>query len=132
MGLVSVLHHNAENLEKRYGITVTLDVEPLDGLSRPQETAIYRIVQEALRNAQKHSGASKVTIRLKKLEDAACVVIEDDGVGFDIDLASGDLAHYGLVSMQERAQLIGGELQITSAPGKGTVITLTLPLEQPL
>lgn len=129
MGLVSVLRHNAENLQKRYGMTVALDVEPVEGLSRPQETAVYRIVQEALRNAQKHSSASKVTIRIKKQDDAILVAIEDDGVGFDYASASGDLTHYGLVSMQERAQLIGGELQIKSGPGKGTVVKLKVPCE---
>ncbi len=131
MGLVPMLHHNAANLQARYNIAVNLDLEPIDGLSSSQETAVYRIFQEALRNVQKHSSASKVTIRLKRHPNKVVAAIEDDGIGFDIAAAgSGSLGHYGLVSMRERAQLIGGKLGIVSSPGRGTVVELAVPLDE--
>lgn len=131
MGLVSMLHHNAENLQARYSMAVVLDLEPIEGLPPFQETVVYRIVQEAMRNAQKHSGASQVTIRLKQDSGRIRVSVADDGIGFDVaSSGSGDLGHYGLVSMRERAQLIGGELDIVSTPGKGTLVVLTVPLDQ--
>lgn len=87
------------------------------------ETAIYRIVQQALTNARQHGAAAHATVDI--VEDAANVrvVVRDDGCGFD--LAAGSEG-YGLVSMRERAQLLNGSLVVDSSPGEGTTVTATL------
>ena len=92
------------------------------------ESTIYRIVQEALNNATKHSGASKVTVGISEGPDAVEVVVEDDGKGFDPETAGAD--RFGLHSMRERIELLDGSLQIDSAPGSGTRVVARLPVER--
>ncbi len=88
------------------------------------ETAVYRIVQEALTNATKHGGAKRAVVEVH--EDAAGVhlSVRDDGAGFDPGQSSGG---FGLLGMRERVELLGGDLAIVSAPGSGTVVRASLP-----
>lgn len=104
------------------------------GRALPQfvSTVLYRITQEALRNVVKHAGDARVTITLSATEATACVTIEDDGNGFDPEMER-ERPGLGIVSMRERARLVGGNLEITSAPGRGTIIKACVPLiERPL
>jgi signal transduction histidine kinase len=87
------------------------------------ETAIYRIVQQALTNARQHGAATHATVDIVEDEANVRVVVRDDGSGFD--MATGGQG-YGLVSMRERTQLLHGSLVVDSAPGEGTTITATL------
>ena len=83
------------------------------------ETAIYRIAQEALRNALKHADAQTVAIAVAEIEDEVGVRVRDDGRGYDANaLTSG----FGLVSIRERVELLDGRLRVTSAPGEGTTL----------
>jgi signal transduction histidine kinase len=97
---------------------------------RPEvELALYRIAQEALNNARRHAQAESITVAL--VFDAASVILRvtDDGTGFEVPAYLNDLTrtgHFGLIGMRERTQLVNGRLEIVSAPGKGTTITLTL------
>ena len=91
------------------------------------ETAIYRIVQEALANIAKHARAHSVSVLVEQRNGDVITIVEDDGIGFD---ATGvvDQGCLGLLSMKERAELLGGSLAIESEPGKGTSIFVTIPV----
>jgi signal transduction histidine kinase len=91
------------------------------------ETGMYRIVQEALNNAQRHGDAERASVRIEEDETAVHVIIRDDGRGFDPEAPR---AGFGLIGMQERAELLGGTLEITSAPGEGTAVQATLPAQR--
>jgi signal transduction histidine kinase len=90
------------------------------------ETALYRIVQEALTNVVKHARASRVSILLMRKERSAIAVIEDNGIGFapEPDRADG----LGLIGMRERVGLLDGRLQVESSPEGGTTIVAEVPL----
>jgi signal transduction histidine kinase len=112
------------------GFAVDLDVEleSESRLDRDAETAIYRIVQEALSNAVKHARAHTVSLRVTQLSDRVQVAVEDDGGGFDPDAVR---AGFGLTGMRERALLAGGRLWITSVDGGPTRVAAVLPLPPP-
>jgi signal transduction histidine kinase len=112
---------------RRLGLEVDVDVEtPADGPLADDDTeiAIYRIVQEALSNARKHGGAERAVATVAREGGAIVVTVRDDGAGFDPTAATSG---FGLVGMRERAELLDGTLQIDSAPGQGTTVTVTLP-----
>lgn len=88
---------------------------------------VFRIVQEGLRNFQKHSGAAKVEVRLRRATDRLFVSIRDKGIGFDV--REGEKEGLGIRSMEERAYLLGGRFKIHSEPGKGTEIIAWVPVE---
>ncbi len=95
----------------------------------PEETiAIYRIVQEGLRNAQKHARARHLLVEVYSDATAWIVQVRDDGVGFDLQAVQRDEERWGIAGMQERARLIGADLQIESRPGEGTTLSLRIPL----
>jgi two-component system NarL family sensor kinase len=97
------------------------------------EEALYRIAQEALVNVRRHAQASTVRIELRQIGDAVQLIVADNGRGFDIEHASaseaGEHAHgFGLIGMQERAHLLNGRMQISSCPGAGAQVEVTIPL----
>jgi signal transduction histidine kinase len=96
-------------------------------LTSEVETTLYRIAQEALNNIAKHACAAHVGIILERRSDQVWLIVEDDGVGFDMAKMDGDLGGFGLLGMQERAALVGATLQIESAPGEGTTIYVRMP-----
>ncbi len=99
---------------------------PLDDLAAEILETLCRVLREALRNVELHSGARRVDVLLRREAQALRLEIADDGVGFDP--AAPVPGHYGLVGMKERAALIGATLAIASAPGAGTRVTLVAPL----
>lgn len=133
MGLVPALKRYVTLFQDVFHLSCALQVvgQPFR-LSDVIELAIYRIVQEALRNVESHAHAHSASVMLNFQPDGLCVVVEDDGQGFD---PSGVLAdpgeHYGLPSMLERAQSIGAQLQVDSAPGHGTQIVLVVSGQDP-
>jgi signal transduction histidine kinase len=113
------------------GCTVDLAYERGDEPTRhtPRlESTVYRIVQEALNNATKHSGASNVTVAISESPETVEVVVEDDGKGFDPETAGTD--RFGLHIMRERIELLDGTLQLDSTPGSGTRVHARLPVER--
>jgi signal transduction histidine kinase len=120
-----------ESLVKRqsaiggFVVDLEIELEPGRRLARDTETAIYRIVQEALSNAVKHAHADGVTLRVGQHPDRVEVVVQDDGRGFDPE-GVGD--GFGLTGMRERAVLAGGRLSVESADGGPTCVTAVLPL----
>jgi signal transduction histidine kinase len=93
---------------------------------------LLRVVQEALTNVRKHSGASKAIVRVRDDGVLAMIVIEDDGHGFDVATTPYTRDGFGLHSMRERLDLLGGTLTIDSEPGRGTRVVATVPSVTPV
>ncbi|MEI8170140.1 MAG: PAS domain-containing protein [Rhodoferax sp.] len=132
LGLLPALRWIAEQSAARGGFTVTIDSAiPLERLAPEIETACFRIVQEALTNIIRHAHAARVAIELLQEGGSLLLCVRDDGVGFDIAamheraLAGGSI---GVLGMQERAVLIGGELEIVSNATKGSAIRVRCPM----
>jgi len=126
-GLGSAVERLAANFREQTGLAVDLENRLRDERPPPEaETALYRIVQEALANVVKHADASRVSILITQNDRSVAAVVEDDGRGFDPDAEDGDVL--GLVGMQERVRLVGGRLRIESAEGRGTTIAAEVPI----
>jgi signal transduction histidine kinase len=123
-GLAGALRKHVEVVRRsgQYEIELALDGEPAPDPARDAE--VYRIAQEALHNSLKHSGAGRVSVRLRCEQGRLLLDVEDDGVGFDPAAPSTRGRRLGLTSMEERAQRLGGTLEIRSAPGAGTTVHL--------
>ena len=131
LGLAEAMRNYASEWELRCGIKVGSQLDLKDtGLRPTDELAVYRIMQEALQNVHKHAHASAVGIAWSRANDNWVLHVTDDGRGFDLVKAARHKKSVGLLSMRERAELIGGSLQIQSTPGKGTAVTLLLPIEK--
>lgn len=133
LGLAAALQHLASDLEA-HGIQVTLEVEgDATRLNDRARTALFRIAQEALTNVRRHSGASQAAVRLSLGGVEARLTVTDNGRGFAADegaaAAGSRSARLGLAGMRERAAMLGGTLEVTSAPGGGTRVTARLPLD---
>jgi signal transduction histidine kinase len=128
LGLAAAVEWQAREFQKRTGIGAQFRQNfELPSIDENVTTGVYRIVQEALTNVARHSKATNAEITMQLRDGALHVEISDNGKGFDEEL----LAHpesLGLLSMQERARIIGGKVSITGSPGKGTRISLDTPL----
>ncbi len=125
-GLLPALKRLGQTVSERRGLDV--QVEARLGSARLQaetETAVYRIVQEALTNVVKHADARHVSILVTRKNRSVSVMIEDDGKGFELEGAGS--AGLGLLGMQERVALLDGSLVVESSPGQGTTLVLELP-----
>ncbi len=132
LGLIPTLTEYLHEFSAQNGIAVELEVA--DGrpihLSPASEVQLIRIIQEALANARKHAGASHAWVRLHRKDPWVQATIEDDGRGFEpATVTSSDRLHFGLQTMRERAEGLGGKLEIDTALGRGTRIVATLPGE---
>jgi signal transduction histidine kinase len=126
LGLVPALHWQARETSRRTGIDVHLTTAEEDlVLSDDQRTTIYRVVQEALQNAARHSRAREVEIVVQRHSGLLRIIVRDNGIGFDPSTTRG----LGLLGMQERIALLNGVFQIESAPGQGTVLRMDIPAE---
>ena len=126
-GLASALKQRLETVEGRAGVETKLVVDGAGLLPERIETELYRIAQEALNNSLKHSNASSVAVYLETKGDPVGLTVRDNGRGFSTEEIA-DKGGLGLASMQERAQRLGGHVDVASAPGKGVTITVTIPL----
>ena len=126
IGVVAALEAYIHSLQ-RTGFTCTLEVtDDLPPLTPEVRLGIYRIVQEALHNVMRHSGADEVVVRLESTSDLLRITIRDNGAGFDPERAVRPTS-LGLLSMRERAAVIGATFTIVSRPGGGTAIVLERP-----
>jgi signal transduction histidine kinase len=135
LGLPAALRTLARRVGTQAGITVTLLAVPQTVGRFPEEieVAMFRIAQAAVTNAVRHAGASTLWIALEVQDGVATVKVQDDGAGFDLDavgakpaLGSGGM---GLRVMQERVQALGGRIEILTAPGTGTLVKASFPLQ---
>jgi signal transduction histidine kinase len=127
LGLAAALERLASEWQTRYKIPVDVIIQLTERLPGDVETAIYRIVQEALTNIARHASAKSASILVERRGDLVRAIVEDDGIGFDINTDHGE-RHLGLLGMRERAELLNGTLTIESSPERGTSIFIEIPL----
>lgn len=132
LGLLPALLWHLKRYTAQTHIRVTFDHTGLEKrrFASPVETAMYRIVQEALTNVARHADVNEATVRIWVDQNKASVHIEDHGKGFDLKVAL-DGTSSGLIGMTERARWLGGHLTIESDPGAGTRVMAELPLQKP-
>jgi PAS domain S-box-containing protein len=135
LGLQSALKYLIDGVSKHYTVSHSFEVEDLDQLfTSDAQILIYRIFQECLTNISKHAGASQVSISVRKEDELVSIVLEDDGAGFDlVQLSARRIAGrgLGLAALNERARMLGGNLEIRSQPGAGTKVTCVIPIGHP-
>jgi signal transduction histidine kinase len=124
LGLMAALQQRAANLGERSGLTIHCQFdEVLPPLPPHTEQTLYRVADEAMMNVEKHAQASDLFLSLQQVDDAIILQIQDDGVGFEGE-GVAENGRYGLLGLQERADLIGAALTIHSVPDEGTLIQL--------
>jgi signal transduction histidine kinase len=132
VGLDAAVVFLAEGIEIRAGLPVESDCSGAEGLSATAQAVLYRIIQQALINVGKHAHATRATVRVVRDGGKIRCSISDDGIGFDVRILNGS-SHgsrgLGFVGMKERAEAIGGTLDVSSDPGGGTVVMATIPAE---
>jgi PAS domain S-box-containing protein len=131
VGLVEAVGHHLADWSARTGVAAQFQAAGL-GPDSPRlppevETALYRVVQESLTNVARHARAGLVGVVLERQGGLAIAAVEDDGVGFD-PVAAAESGRLGLLGMRERLALLGGALEVESAPGAGTTILARVPL----
>jgi PAS domain S-box-containing protein len=133
-GLSVALRWLIDNFVKNYNVKVASEIVDVDHLfPKDAQIMIYRIFQEALTNIGKHARAKSVSMKVKKDEDRISFSVEDDGKGFDVEHAAMKEAPdrgLGLATMDERARMLEGSLDLWSKKGKGTRITLSIPMKK--
>jgi two-component system sensor kinase len=128
LGVVACVEQLVDDCARRFGIEIDLTAR-VDRVLPPEvETAVFRVVQEALTNIGRHSRATEASVLLVAGQRRLRVVVEDDGVGFDPDAPRcGPL---GLAGMSERAALVGGRLEVQARPGAGALVMVEVPLNE--
>lgn len=131
LGLEEALQWQAKEFEKRTGIKHTLksEVNDLEVLSDERSIAIYRIFQETLTNILRHANATRVDIQLKQNNEQLILIVKDNGDGID-DEKIRKSSSLGIVGMKERSQLLHGDITFSGKKGKGTTVTLSIPLKE--
>ena len=128
-GLVEALRAHVAAVQGRIGLPVLFDAELNERLPAEVEAGLFRVAQEALHNIVNHAAARQVRITLARSGSTVRLRVADDGKGFDADAV--DASHIGLAGMRARAERLRGSLSVETAPGRGTVIELTVPVEEP-
>jgi PAS domain S-box-containing protein len=131
LGLIPALHTFMKRFRAETGIHVTLSAfAAIEKLNGDKRTVFYRVAQEALTNIARHAQASRVEVKLQKLDRTVCMTITDDGKGFQTDRVRNAKKdkRLGLLGMRERLEIVGGSFTVTSAAGKGTTVLAQIPL----
>jgi len=127
-GLVAALRTHVREQDRHEGASATFFADPAIGVLPPDvQVVIYRVAQEALVNAARHSGATRIEVNLECHPGSVALVVTDNGSGFAFAEEGKGL---GLSGMRERALLVGGKLEIDSRPGKGTTVRLVVPIPE--
>ncbi|PYQ79276.1 MAG: PAS sensor protein, partial [Acidobacteria bacterium] len=128
-GLRAVLTDYVRKWSKHSGIPVRLHATPSTGerFTSEVETMLYRLAQEALNNIVKHARAECADVVLERSAEYLSLIVEDNGVGFDLSSVGSIGGGVGLLGMRERAALVGADLQIESTPGRGTTVIVRVP-----
>lgn len=131
LGLLPALRFLADGVSKRSKILIKVEGDLASRPTPSVETALYRIIQEALNNVTKHAQAKSVRIQLNRDGPTLLCAIRDDGRGFDVPavLARKGQKGLGLIGIRERLNAIGGTLQLRSEPGRSTELLVTIPME---
>jgi signal transduction histidine kinase len=123
-GLGGALRKHVEVLARLGGAPIELELDGEPTFERERDQEVLRIAQEALQNAIRHARAGRIAVRLRGGPERIRVEVEDDGIGFDPDAPELRAKRLGLTSMEERALRLGGQLELRSAPGAGTLVRL--------
>lgn len=133
LGLAAALSSLVSDVEDEAVLDATFKVTGTETRLAPEiELGVFRIVQEAVRNALRHAGASRLLVTVRFQTDEIALSVSDDGRGFVPEgLGDQGSGHLGMLGMHERMRLLGGRLEVRSAPGEGTVVEATVPLSTP-
>jgi Signal transduction histidine kinase len=136
LGLVPTLRKFVQDFEEKTKIRAVFETSGRElRMPSAMEAAVYRLVQEAFSNALKHASPTYVSLEMTFFPKRILIVIQDNGVGFDVEQTmarSKTSSHYGLIGMHERVELLNGKIDIESARGQGTKITISIPVSTDL
>lgn len=132
VGLEAALRQHLRSIESKWGLTVRFKARGLNGERLPAvvETALYRVVQEAVTNAVRHADATRIDVLVERRDGRVRAMVEDNGKGF-VPGTAGETERLGLIGIRERAEALGGTLTIESAPGEGTTIAVEVASGDP-
>ena len=130
LGLGAAVRQLVRRFRDLHGAQIRLDLPRLTSLPQQTEVIVYRLVQECCSNVARHSSASHVNISFSSADGILRLIVEDDGVGFEVAKALTRPGSSGLAGMRERVALIGGRFQVESRPGYGTKVTIELPVAE--
>lgn len=133
LGLAGAIAAEAQDIAEEAGWTLESELDDPGPLSRDAESALYRVTLEALQNVKAHAAAHNVRFSLRRDEKDLEITIADDGHGFQIEQwgeAGVRPGHFGLLGMRERVSFIGGRCEVTSRPGEGTTVRITVPRDR--
>jgi signal transduction histidine kinase len=127
-GIIAAIEWQVEEFQKRAEINcaVTIDIQETI-LDKKQSTAIFRIVQESITNISRHARATKAKLTMKNINNELALEVRDNGIGIT-DKQVDNLKALGLIGMRERAYALGGELKISGVKGKGTTVSVSIPI----
>jgi PAS domain S-box-containing protein len=134
LGLTTTLHSLLKEFAKRTGVHAHLtSFAGVERLNSDQRTVLYRVAQSALTNVARHAHATRVEVHIRKAGRAVLLEVQDNGCSFDVDrvLHARQPRRLGLLGMRERVAMVGGRLEVTSAPSRGTTIRACIPLSPP-
>lgn len=128
LGLVAALQWQVEEFTRRTAVPCAFEEDGVaENLPGPLKTCVYRVVQESLHNCEKHAKAARVRVAVRQTDTAIQVAVEDDGVGFAAPATLGS-GRFGILGMRERAAALGGVLEVSSTPGRGALVRLSVPV----
>ncbi len=129
LGLEAALRQYSRSAGAKFGLEVRFKARGMEGerLSTEVETALFRVVQEAMANVARHAHATRADVLLLRRDDRVTVMVEDNGVGFEPDEVRRRGDRLGLLGLEERAEALGGTLTVESAPGAGTTVVVEVP-----
>ncbi|MCC7103798.1 MAG: sensor histidine kinase [Chloroflexi bacterium] len=133
LGLVAAVRRHVNAQARKYGLEIDFHTAGLEGVRLPSETetAVYRVIQEALTNVARHAGGASASVIVERRGDSLVAIVEDDGYGFDAVAMLDREQSLGLHGMRERSLLVGGKLTIESSPGAGTTVFVQAPIAAP-
>ena len=130
LGLAPALRDYCAEFERHFGVRLRTEIDALEGRFSPEvEIALFRIVQEALQNVQKHARATRARVAAARRGAELVLRVEDNGRGFDPD-STTTRETFGLIGMRERSDLVGARLRIARRRGAGTVVEVRLPMQR--
>jgi signal transduction histidine kinase len=128
LGLAASIRQTIKNFGRTFPGRVRVRMHNIEDLPRGTEIMMYRLVQECISNAVKHSNAHNVNLQLARRNGHVSLQVHDDGAGFDLNEAGRKRESFGLSGMRERVTLLGGQIDIQSSPGKGTKVVIAIPV----
>jgi signal transduction histidine kinase len=134
-GLVAAVQHLAAKTGETHQQEVLVEIDPaaIQDMEIGRQGVVFYIIEEAVNNARKHAGAPHIWVRIRREEDVAVLQVEDDGSGFDVgevESSYDQRGSLGLVNLRERSELVDGRLHIDSEVGRGTLVSVSIPLSE--